>query len=179
MTTKEAIRNEILSELLLAKESYNPDSKDDNIRIVEDVRKAVDEMADGINPSAKHIAELAVAAKENIQVRDFLMGLRAEKDFKFVGEYLEYMVELIKKDYSYPLATVLTTYFYEHGASDTAKDLLDQVLDIDPEYALGKLLQRVYAAEWPAESMADMAKELHHKIIDTIYETEESDDNNN
>jgi hypothetical protein len=39
-------------------------------------------------------------------------------------------------------------------------------------------LQRVYAAEWPAESMADMAKELHHKIIDTIYEIEGADDNN-
>ena len=179
MTTKEAIRNEILSELLIAQESYNPDIKDHNVRIVEDVRKAVDAMADGVTPSAKHIAELAVAAKENLQVRDFLMGLRAEKDFKFVGEYLEYMVELIKKDYSYPLAAVLTTYFYEHGASDTAKDLLDQVLDTDPEYALGKLLQRVYAAEWPASSMADMAKELHHKIIDTIYEIEGADDDNN
>ncbi len=179
MTTKEAIRNEVLSELLLAQESYNPDSKDDNIRIVEGVRKAVDEMADGINPSAKHIAELAVAAKENLQIRDFLMGLRAEKDFKFVGEYLEYMVELIKKDYSYPLAAVLTTYFYEYGASDTAKDLLDQVLDTDPEYALGKLLQRVYAAEWPAEEMGNMARQLHQKVVNVIYEIEESDDDNN
>lgn len=179
MTTKDAIRNEVLSELLIAQESYNPDSKDDNIRIVEGIRKAVDEMADGINPSAKHIAELAVAAKENLQIRDFLMGLRAEKDFKFVGEYLEYMVELIKKDYSYPLATVLTTYFYEYGATDTAKDLLEQVLEQDPEYALGKLLQRVYAAEWPGEEMGNMARQLHHKIIDTIYETEKSNDNNN
>lgn len=170
MTTEE-MRNAVISELLIADNEYNPDNKADNISVVEDIRKAVLDMADGVSPSAQHIAKVAVATNKNIQVRDFIMGLRQEVDYRFVGAYLEYVTELIKKDYAAPLATVLSSYFYEAGDSEQTEELLQQVLEVDPEYSLAKLLMRVVKAGWGGDSMATMAKELHQKVVDGIYET--------
>lgn len=170
MTTEE-MRNAVISELLVADNEYNPDNKADNVSIVEDIRKAVTDMADGNSPSAQHIAKVAVATNKNVQVRDFIMGLRQEVDYRFVGAYLEYVTELIKKDYAAPLATVLSSYFYEAGDAEQTQELLEQVLEVDPEYSLAKLLMRVVKAGWPGESMASMAKELHQKVVDGIYET--------
>ena len=77
---------------------YNPLDRDTNVRIVEDVRKAVDGIADGVLPSAKHIAEIAIATNENLQIRDFLMGLRLEKDTDYIGTYLSVIGNVITKD---------------------------------------------------------------------------------
>ena len=169
--TIDEIRSAVNSALLVADNDYNPDNKADNVSIVEEIRKVVSDMADGGTPSPEHIAKVAVATNKNVQVRDFIMGLRQELDYRFIGQYLQYITELIKKDYAAPLATVLTTYFYEAGDTEQSKELLQQVLEVDPEYSLAKLLERVYLAEWPGEAMASMAKELHQKVVDGIYET--------
>lgn len=169
--TIDEIRNAVNSALLIADNDYNPDSKADNVSIVEEIRKVVSDMADGGTPSPEHIAKVAVATNKNIQVRDFIMGLREEVDYRFVGQYLQYITELIKKDYAAPLATVLSSYFYEAGDAEQTEELLEQVLEVDPEYSLAKLLMRVVKAGWPGESMASMAKELHQQVIDKIYET--------
>lgn len=169
--TIDEIRNAVNSALLVADNDYNPDNKADNVSIVEEIRKVVSDMADGGTPSPEHIAKVAVATNKNVQVRDFIMGLRQEVDYRFVGQYLQYITELIKKDYAAPLATVLSSYFYEAGDAEQTEELLQQVLEVDPEYSLAKLLMRVVKAGWPGESMASMAKELHQKVIDGIYET--------
>lgn len=179
MTTTEEMRTAVVAELITADDSFNPDNKEHNIRIIEDIKQAVTNLADGNWPSAKHIAEVAVATNKNIQVRDYLMGLRQEVDYRFVGQYLEYITELVKKDYALPLATVLSSYFYQAGDVEQTKELLLQVLDVDPDYSLAKLLTRVVNAGWEPESMAEMAKELHQKIVDGIYEIETTDDDNN
>lgn len=178
MIDLDTLRNEVTSELTKQDGKYNMDDRDTNIRIVEDIRKAIDELADGVTPSAQHIAEVAIATNENLQIRDFLMGVQLEKDIDYVGEYIALLGNVIVKDKVIPLATVFSGYLYQREERERAELMLSEVLNNQPDYALANLLARVYAANWPAESFKTMAEQLHSQVVDTIYaiDTEESTD---
>ena len=169
------LREEVKSELINQAGKYNPNDRDTNVRIVENIRIAIDELADGVIPSAQHIAEVAIATNENLQIRDFLMGLRLEKDTDYIGTYLSVIGNVITKDKCIPIATVFTTYLYEAEEMEYAKEFLGKVLENNPDYPLAKLLKRVYDAQWPASEMREMAIKLHDSILENIYEV--SNDN--
>ena len=166
----EFMREDVKLEINELDGKYNPLDRDTNVRIVEDIRKAIDNIADGVIPSAQHIAEVAIATNENLQIRDFLMGLRLEKDTDYIGTYLSVIGNVITKDKCIPIATVFTTYLYEAEETEYAKEFLGKVLEKNPDYSLAKLLKRVYDAQWPASAMTDMATKLHDSILENIYE---------
>jgi hypothetical protein len=174
------LRIEVKQQLTTQEGTYNPNDRDTNVRIVEDIRKAIDELADGITPSAQHIAEVAIATNENLQIRDFLMGVQLEKDIDYVGQYISLLGNVIVKDKAVPLATVFCGYLYQVEEIEQAKSMLIEVLNLNPNYALAKLLSKVFLAEWPAGAFKKMAEELHSKVVDTIYavETKEIDNDN-
>ena len=167
--TMDILREEVKSELLAQDGKYNFQDRDTNVRIVEDIRKAIDELANGITPSAQHIAEVAIATNANLQIRDFIMGVQLEKDIDYVGKYLELLGNVITKQTAIPLATIFCGYLYQIEEKDYAVKFLDEILEMNPEYPLAKLLYRVFAAEWPAGEFQRMAEQLHSKVIDTIY----------
>jgi hypothetical protein len=163
------LRNEVKDELINQEGKYNPDDRDTNVRIVEEIRKAIDGLADGVIPSATHIAEVAIATNDNLQIRDFIMGVQQEKDINYVGEYIALLGNVITKDKAVPLATVFCGYLYQVEEIEQAKIMLLEVLTLNPDYPLAKLLSRVFAAEWPADEFAKMSEQLHAKVVDTIY----------
>jgi hypothetical protein len=166
------LRLEVKDELINQEGKYNPEDRDTNVRIVEDIRKAIDGLADGVIPSATHIAEVAIATNENLSIRDFLMGVQLEKDIDYVGEYISLLGNVIVKDKAIPLATVFCGYLYQTEEIEKAKTMLLDVLTFNPEYPLAKLLSRVFAAEWPAKSFKEMAEQLHSSVVDSIYSIE-------
>ena len=168
-TNYDLLRTEVKSELINQEGRYNWQDRDMNVRIVEDIRVAIDELADGVTPSAQHIAEVAIATNENLQIRDFIMGVQLEKDIDYVGKYLELLGNVITKQTAIPLATIFCGYLYQVEQKDYAVKFLDEILEMNPEYPLAKLLYRVFAAEWPAGEFQRMAEQLHSKVIDTIY----------
>lgn len=172
------LRNEVKQQLTAQEGTYNPDDRDTNVRIVENIRKAIDGLADGVIPSAQHIAEVAIATNENLQIRDFLMGVQLEKDIDYVGQYISLLGNVIVKDKAVPLATVFCGYLYQVEETEQAKSMLIEVLNLNPDYALAKLLSRVFLAEWPAGAFKQMAEELHTKVVDTIYAIDTQEVNN-
>jgi hypothetical protein len=165
----DTLREEVKSELINQSGRYNPDDRDVNVRIVEDIRIAIDELADGVIPSAQHIAEVAIATNENLQIRDFLMGVQLEKDIDYVGEYIALLGNVIVKDKAVPLATVFSGYLYQIEKVDEAKVMLVEVLNLNPEYPLALLLNRVYQSQWAPSEFKEMALQLHHKVVDGIF----------
>jgi len=163
------LRNEVKDELINQEGKYNPDDRDTNVRIVEDIRKAIDALTDGVIPSAKHIAEVAIATNANLQIRDFIMGVQEEKDINYVGEYIALLGNVIVKDKAVPLATVFCGYLYQTEETEQAKTMLLEVLTLNPDYALAKLLSRVFLAEWAPSEFGKMAQQLHAKVVETIY----------
>jgi hypothetical protein len=166
---EEFLREEVKSEINEFTGKYNPEDRDTNVRIVEDIRKAIDGVADGIVPSAKHIAEVAIATNENLQIRDFLMGVQLEKNIDYVGEYIALLGNVVVKDKAIPLATVFSGYLYQIEKVDEAKAMLVEVLNLNPDYPLAGLLNRVYQAQWEPSEFKQMALQLHHKVVDSIY----------
>jgi hypothetical protein len=166
---EEFLREEVKSEINEFTGKYNPEDRDTNVRIVEDIRKAIDGVADGIVPSAKHIAEVAIATNENLQIRDFLMGVQLEKNIDYVGEYIALLGNVVVKDKAIPLATVFSGYLYQIEKVDEAKAMLVEVLNLNPDYPLAGLLNRVYQAQWEPSEFKEMALQLHHKVVDSIY----------
>ena len=168
-TNYDLLRDEVKQQLVTQEGTYNPDDRDTNVRIVEDIRKAIDGVADGVVPSAKHIAEVAIATNENLQIRDFLMGVQLEKDIDYVGEYISLLGNVTVKDKAIPLATVFSGYLYQIEKIDEAKAMLIEVLNLKPDYPLAGLLNRVYQAQWAPSEFKEMAEKLHHKVVDGIY----------
>jgi len=174
------LRNEVRDELINQEGKYNPNDRDTNVRIVEEIRVAIDRLADGVIPSAQHIAEVAIATNNNLQIRDFIMGVQQEKDINYVGEYIALLGNVITKDKAIPLATIFCGYLYQTEEIEQAKTMLLEVLTLNPEYPLAKLLYRVFTAEWAPNELSKMAQTLHSKVVDTIYaiETEEINNDN-
>jgi hypothetical protein len=168
-TNYDLLRDEVKQQLVTQEGTYNPDNRDTNVRIVEDIRKAIDGIADGVTPSAQHIAEVAIATNENLQIRDFLMGVQLEKDIDYVGEYIALLGNVVVKDKAIPLATVFSGYLYQIEKVDEAKAMLVEVLNLNPDYPLAGLLNRVYQAQWDPSEFKQMALQLHHKVVDGIY----------
>ena len=137
------LREQVKSELINQEGKYNPDDRDTNVRIVENIRVAINELADGTIPSAQHIAEVAIATNENLQIRDFIMGVQQEINIDYVGEYISLLGNVIVKDKAVPLATVFCGYLYQVEEIEEAKTMLLQVLTLNPEYALAKLFCRL------------------------------------
>jgi hypothetical protein len=168
-TNYDLLRDEVKQQLVTQEGTYNLNDRDTNVRIVEDIRKAIDGMADGVIPSAQHIAEVAIATNENLQIRDFLMGVQLEKDIDYVGEYIALLGNVIVKDKAVPLATVFSGYLYQIEKVDEAKVMLVEVLNLNPEYPLALLLNRVYQSQWAPSEFKEMALQLHHKVVDGIF----------
>ena len=177
-TGYDLLRTEVKSELINQEGKYNPNDRDTNVRIVEDIRKAIDGVANGVMPSATHIAEVAIATNVNLHIRDFIMGIQQEKDINSVGQYIALLTNVISKDKAIPLATIFCGYLYQIEDIEQAKATLLDVLTLNPEYALAKLLNRVFMAEWPTSEFSKMAEKLHPSVVDTIYAIDSQEVNN-
>jgi len=172
------LRKQVKSELIDQEGKYNPNDRDTNVRIGENIRVAINELADGTIPSAQHIAEVAIATNENLQIRDFIMGVQQEISIDYVGEYISLLGNVIVKDKAVPLATVFCGYLYQVEEIEEAKTMLLQVLTLNPEYPLALLLRRVFDAQWAPSELGKMAQTLHPKVVDTIYAIDVEEVNN-
>lgn len=148
-------------------ENFNETIEEDNDieagKVALEVYDALDNMDKGWLPSAEHIAKVAVTSVKNVQLRDFLLGLHLEHDITTVGAYLEVICNSVKKNYAYPSVTVLSTYRYIAGDTETAKDYVKDVLKEYPEYNLAKLLDRIFPVFTP-DNMREVANGLHAAV---------------
>jgi tetratricopeptide (TPR) repeat protein len=97
------------------------------------------------------------------------MGVQLEKDIDYVGQYLELLGNVIAKQTAIPLATVFCGYLYQIEEKDYAIKFLNEVLEINPDYSLAKLLYRVFIAQWPTGEFKKMAEQLHPSVLENIY----------
>jgi hypothetical protein len=176
------LRAEVDIELLAQTGLYNPEDKETNVRIINDIRASLCNMRANIAPEAKHIAEVAIATNENLQIRDFLMGINTEaSDTTFspedVYEYLLLIGTTVNKNIAVPVATVFAAHLYERDKAD-AKNAIQEVLSVNPEYSLANLLNRVFNADIDADFLKVMASDLHSQVLNIIYEKETDDDSN-
>ncbi len=160
MTTTE----EVLEAINSFVKEYDVDNVEQNKSIALNVYEQIDRFADGIEPTAKEIAQLTVAINEHIQVRDFLLGIPKERDINYVGNWLSHVGNRTPRLYDVPVSTVVSSLYYSVGDTEQANHYLNMALTVNPEYSLAKLLRRVYDAGWGADGFGNMRDNLHDKV---------------
>ena len=118
----------------------------------------------GVTPDDDHIAEIAAAMQKDIQLRDFMLGLPSERKIEDVNTYLAYFIDSVPDEFIAPVGSVLAANLYSLEQTDSAKELLAKVREVDPSYSLATLLHRVFYSGWPAGAFTAMTVELHPKV---------------
>ena len=142
-------------------------------QVLDKVIKQISEQTGEILVASDDVAIIAYALENNLQLRDYLMGLSSDGlSVDSVANILRVLMVLIKSAElpAYPVETVLASYMYQQGDSDALAMLAN---GLARSYSLAQLLQRVFNAEWSPSMFASMANELHHKVVDELTRTSE------
>ena len=137
------------------------------------VIKQISEQTGEILIAGDDVQIIAYALENNLQLRDYLMGLTSDGlSVESVTNILRVLAVLIKSAElpAYPVETVLASYMYRLGDSDALTMLAS---GLARDYSLAKLLLRVINSGWPANSFATMSNELHPKVMEELTRTSE------
>lgn len=140
---------------------------------IDKVIKQIADQTGEILIASDDVKIIAYALENNLQLRDYLMGLASDGlSIDSVANILRVLAVLIKSAElpAYPVETVLASYMYRLGDSDA---LIMLNAGLNKNYSLAKLLQRVINAEWSPSMFADMAEELHSKVVAELTRTSE------
>ena len=157
------------------KDTYSEEDAVLNKSIALNIYEQVDNYAKDIKPSDEEIAMLVLAMNENVQIRDFVLGLPSERELVQVHTWLSYIGDNTPFKYLAPIATIKSAFSYESGDRGGADYYLKKALEINPQYSLAHLLNRTYQAYAalniePIEPgmFADMRDTLHPKVKEIL-----------
>jgi hypothetical protein len=124
--------------------------------------------------SREDLTIIAYALENNLQLRDYLMGLtRDGLSVESVTGIVRVLSALVKcaELPAYPIETVLASYMYRLG--DSAGALVMLANGISRDYPLAKLLLRIFNAGLAPDIFATMSQELHGKVVEELTRTQE------
>jgi tetratricopeptide (TPR) repeat protein len=124
-------------------------------------------VSDGVMVS-ENIAIYNLAIQQDVNFRDLLMGLPKHYDMDKCIGFITYTLGQVDTLDRTPYLTVLSAYAYELGDVTSAYKYLSDAVELDPNYSLAKLLARVFASGWPAQSLASMRDELDIKVRENV-----------
>lgn len=114
----------------------------------------------------------AALTGQDVQIRDYLLGLTIEHPLDQLTKAVSVMGEFLPEGSRASVYSVLSSYAFIGGDTSKAQEYLSLAFADSPNYSLASLLRRVYGSGmWTPESMVQMAQELHHKVIAGLDET--------
>lgn len=137
------------------------------------VIKQIAEQTGEILIASDDVKIIAYALENNLQLRDYLMGLTSDGlSVESVANILRVIVALLNSAGlpAYPVETVLASYKYRLGDSDA---LIMLNAGLNRNYSLAQLLQRVINAGWSPKEFEEMSNQLHGKVVDELNRTQE------
>lgn len=135
------------------------------------INNSIMDFQDGLSSEA--ISKLIYSINNEIQIRDYVLGLPSTFPMDTCKAFLSYLADSVDGVERYPLETVLSAYFYETSDMETSAMLLASALDTKSDYALANLLERVFQANWEPSAFATMRSELHHKVVEQLEEMQD------
>jgi hypothetical protein len=135
------------------------------------INNSIMDFQDGLSPET--ISKLIYSINNEIQIRDYLLGLPNVYSLETCKSFLSYVGASVDESESYSILTILSAYFYEQNEIELCALSLATALEIKPDYSLAKLLDRVYEAGWSADSFVKMRNELHETVVGTLEEMSE------
>lgn len=129
---------------------------------------ANDFIAHGISADQDLIAHV-LGRLSDIQVRDFALGSHDQESITAYRRMWLHLLRSAPTGFTAPVATLAAAISYESGDGALARAALTRAFEDDPAYSLATLLQRVFSAGWPTQSLAGMRSELHPKVTAGIF----------
>jgi hypothetical protein len=141
--------------------------------VLDKVIKQIAEQTGEILVASDDVEIIAYALENNLQLRDYLMGLTNDGlSVESVTNILRVMVVLLNSAGlpAYPVETVLASYKYRLGDSEAVLMLAN---GLARRYPLADLLQRVFSAGWSPAQFDVMTNQLHGKVVAELTRTQE------
>jgi len=132
------------------------------------INNSILDFQDGLSQDT--IEKIVYAINNEIQVRDYMLGIPETYSLATAVEFVKYLVSSVDEEDIVALATIASAYEYENENYLTSATLLNKVKQLNPTYFLANLLDRVFEANWPADSFAGMRKQLHPQVIAKLEE---------
>lgn len=115
------------------------------------------------------VKKVVFGVNNDMQVRDFLMGLPKFFDMEKVANLLVYFSVMAKNEDQAPFLSILAMCSYEMESKEDSLKLLSMADEIKPNYSLTTLLRRVFEAGWPSSALTQMRNELADKVLVECY----------
>jgi hypothetical protein len=109
-------------------------------------------------------AALIFALNQDIQVRDYALGLNRASDKHYQAWYT--LMNRAPQKYKSAQACLASVVRYEQNLK--AEEMM-VLTNANNTYQLNQLLSRVYAAGWEPKSFASMREELHPIVVASIF----------
>lgn len=116
------------------------------------------------------IDTVVLSVSNDLQVRDYLLGLPIEHTLDGSINALEIMASYFPEGNRKAIYSILSAYHYEADRPATSFSYLNEAIIEDGTYSLAQLLGRVYQAGLPIDSFVTMRNELHAKVVEALDE---------
>lgn len=130
------------------------------------INNSILDFQDGL--SQETITKIIFSINNEIQIRDYLLGIPDTYSMPTCKAFLEYLANSVDGAERYSLFTILSAYYYETEEIEKAIFALAVALDTKSDYSLAKLVERVIQANWPSQAFKSMREELHPRVIDKL-----------
>ena len=137
---------------------------------IDAIDASIANVSNGIDLNDSTVEAITLAVNNDLQIRDYLIGLPASHDIKECANFIDYLARMAGDNNRYAFDTVNAMYQYELENMEACKRLIASASEINPNYSLLKLITRVLQAGWAPSSFATMRNELAPKVANHIAE---------
>lgn len=117
----------------------------------------------------ERLEKVIYAVNNDLQVRDWVMGMPARFTMDESIEFVRYMAIHTTAEDSVPFITINGLFEYERGNLDSAIKMVEYALAVNENYPLAKLADRVID-NIPPESLPMMRKQLDPEVVKNCME---------
>lgn len=120
-------------------------------------------------PMGDDLDKIVHAVNNDLQVRDFLLGLPQYYDTQEVINFLEHMCNEAPAGKDVPFFAVIAAIAYEHGDGTQFFKHMGYIMVHGPDYSLAQVLARCAASGFPGAVLAKMRQELAAVVMKACY----------
>jgi uncharacterized protein YoaH (UPF0181 family) len=125
-------------------------------------------LTEGVTATASiDLVATALLAMQDIQVRDYAMGLVNSDNFDHYQRTFKWLAKVAPNSCKNAPTAILALSYYELGDNELALKTLEPIQN--KNYSLAILLSRVFQSGWPVGAFAGMRAELHPKVTEGIF----------
>jgi hypothetical protein len=123
-------------------------------------------------PEGEVFDKIVFAVNNDMQVRDFMLGLPKYYDLQEVIDFLCHMAAETKLGEDIPFIVVAGAMAYEVDAMEEFYKHVGYAAVHAPNYSLNNILMKAANAGYPGKMLTKMREELHVKVMEVCYKSE-------